>query len=133
MMIRERQIAEELMIEIREFIPFKTDCWTFICDFYEHCYDIRIPRYQYDSLDYEKPPDQVWKDWQLINREEAAPGDVVIIKPPDNPMHLGIMLDDGDLIHTASIGSPPVRIAHLDSIPKQFEVSFARYCGSDHH
>lgn len=114
--VRERKVAEGLMLEIRRFVPFRADCYTLLYDFYNRCYGIEIPRYDYDSLKQEKPPEEVWKDWKVTNPDEASPGDVLLLHS-DLGMHLGILLDEGEFLHSTCIGDPPVRIGKIAEIP----------------
>lgn len=126
-MIPERRVAESLMIEIRKFIPFKADCYTLICDFYRRCYGIEIPRYEYNSVKQEKPPDKVWEDWEIIEESEAVVGDVMLLYS-DLGVHTGIILDDGEFLHSICMDNPPVRIGKIADIPRdEAPVTFLRY------
>jgi len=126
-MIHEREIAEQLMIEIRKFIPLKADCYTMLCDFYQKCYGIEIPRYEYNSVKQEKPPDKVWENWKVIEKSEAKPGDVMLLYS-DFGLHLGIVLDNDEFLHSTCISDPPVRIGKMELIPKgEKPITFVRY------
>jgi len=129
-LLDERRIAEKLMLRIRKFIPFRDDCWTLLCDFYRECYGVELPRYEYSSIKQEKPPDEVWRDWRIIDRVETRPGDAILLYT-DMGMHLGIILDDGDFIHSTCMGNPPVRIGRLTDVSEDIPTSFARYRAFD--
>lgn len=131
-MADERKIAESLMLEIKKFVPFKADCWTLICDFYQRCYGIALPRYEYHSIKQEKPPQEVWKDWRVIEKSEAKAGDAILLYPVPREMHLGVVLDNGDFIHLTCTGNPPGRIGKISEIAEDIRVRFARYRQRDH-
>lgn len=114
-------------MKLRKFVPRKSDCYTLVCDFYRRCYGVRIPRYEYDSIRREKPPDEAWESWRKLDRSEARPGDVVLLYS-DLGMHLGILLDGGEFLHMACVGAPPCRIESLSDFPGKMD--FARYMGS---
>lgn len=129
-MINERQVAEVLMLRIREFVAFKADCWTLLCDFYRECYAIELPRYEYSSIRREKPPDRVWEDWRIIDGRQARPGDAVLFYAATG-MHLGILLDGGDFVHSTHMGNPPVRISSIADVAEDILVHFVRYRAFD--
>jgi len=116
------------MVEIRKFVPLKADCYTLLCDFYRRCYGIEIPRYEYSSIKQEKPPDEVWKDWEPIEESETGPGDVILFYDPELGLHLGIVLDNDEFLHSTCVSDPPVRIGKMALIPKDKRpVTFVRY------
>ena len=125
--MREREVAEQLMIEIREYIPLKADCYTLLSDFYRRCYGIEIPRYEYNPVRQEKPPDEVWQDWEAIDQAEARPGDVVLLYS-ELGVHVGILLDNGEFLHSTCMSNPPVRIGKLAALPRgKSSIDFVRY------
>lgn len=130
-MIPERSVAEDLMMRIRKFVPHESDCYTLLCDFYEKCYGIEIPRYEYESIKQEKPPDRAWEDWRYVDRSEARPGDVVVFYS-DLGMHLGILLDEGEFLHMACVGAPPCRIGKISELSAH-RIEFVRYRQIDNH
>ena len=95
-----------------------------ICDFYERCYGINLPRYEYDSVKQEKPPDKVWENWQEVT--DPGPGNVVLLRSEDG-VHAGVMVDKQHFLHCTFIERPPVRIGKISEIPAGIPVIFLRY------
>jgi cell wall-associated NlpC family hydrolase len=124
--IKERSVAEQLMFRIRKFVPRKADCYTFLCDFYQECYEIVLPRYGYDSEFDEKPPDEVWKDWRMVEPWESKPGDILLFST-ETGLHLGVLLDDSEFVHVTRLGSPPVRIDKIRYLLPKSIKGYIRY------
>jgi len=125
-MTHERSTAEQLMLEIRRFVPRKSDCYSVVCEFYERCYRIALPRYEFGSLKIETPPDEVWRDWLRIDKNGTKPGDLVLIRL-NSGTHVGILLDDEEMLHSSAGCSPPLSVIKLRDIPMGTRIEFVRY------
>lgn len=114
------------MLEIRRFVPRKSDCYSVVCEFYDRCYGIVLSRYEFGSLKIETPPDEVWQDWQVIDRDFTVPGDLILMHQDSNS-HVGILLDDEEILHSSAACNPPLSILKLRDIPAEIRVEFVRY------
>lgn len=84
------------------------DCWGLVILYYSHVYGFDMPKfediYYRSSVDYETTVEsiEIEKNKLGIFEEQITPeqGDIVLINARGRPLHMGIVLDNTDMVHT---------------------------------
>jgi len=97
------EVAESIMIDAKKLGLDKYNkysCWDVVVEFYKRYFNIELPNYQYNKRNL-TPPDEVYKQWTVIDKEDLQPGDVVVFKSTciDGGWHMTTYLGDDDLLN----------------------------------
>ena len=112
------------------------DCWGLIHIVLKEMFGINVPSYnEYDeSEDWVAMSNTIKRnisDWSKIQSECARAGDVVLIRMRGEPLHVGIVIDSGTMLHILK-GINSV-VEHYDGIKWQRRVlGIYRYGGVTH-
>lgn len=110
---------EITVIEELQEIPFVEggrdeqgcDCWGLVMLFYQKAYGFDLPKfediYYKSAANYEVTVDGIEaekaKQGLFTPVEEGSEGDVVLLNAKGRPLHMGIVLDSMNMIHTAKL------------------------------
>jgi cell wall-associated NlpC family hydrolase len=99
------------MLEVKEFKWHESDCWTMVCTFYERWAGVKLPVYVYGQKE-TFPPDEAYKHWSRVAEDTIIAGDLIIFHMR-GLMHVGVVLNDKEFLHTIDIGHLPLRVSPI--------------------